>query len=113
MHHLERVLRQFGMVHGIPPPCDTEAELHHSTRKGQEPKNWLEINWRYIACWDHRLELLAQRAPIDAVDVRTSADYMLWFLSITRRWMTPRGIAAAQYAAAAPTITQFVSILPC
>ncbi|XP_057537628.1 uncharacterized protein LOC130815247 [Amaranthus tricolor] len=33
---------------------------------------------------------------------------MPWFLSITRRWMTPCAIfAAAHYAPAAPTITQF------
>ena len=114
MHLPERVLRQFGMVQGIPPPCDTEVELHHSSRKGWEPKNWLEINWRHIARWDHRLELLAQGAPIDAVGAPTSANYMLWFLSITRQWKTPRGIIeAAQYAPAAPKMTQFVSILPC
>ncbi|XP_057523596.1 uncharacterized protein LOC130803497 [Amaranthus tricolor] len=55
-----------------------------------------------------RLELLAQGAPIEAVGAPTSADYMLWFLSITRRWMTPRGImAAAQYTPAASTMTHF------
>ncbi|CAO2836184.1 unnamed protein product [Amaranthus hypochondriacus] len=33
---------------------------------------------------------------------------MQWFLSITRRWMTPRGVTeAAQYTPAAPTMTQF------
>ncbi|XP_057519716.1 serine/threonine-protein phosphatase 7 long form homolog [Amaranthus tricolor] len=49
----------FDMVEGIPPPCDTEAELHHS-RKGRDPKNWLEVNWRHVARWEHRLDLLAQ-----------------------------------------------------
>ncbi|XP_057527797.1 serine/threonine-protein phosphatase 7 long form homolog [Amaranthus tricolor] len=106
VHVPERVLRQFGMVQGISPRCDTKAELHHNSRKGREPKNWLEINWRHITRWDHKLELLAQGAPIDAVGAPTLADYM-WFLSITCRWMTPRGIiAAAQYAPAAPTLTQ-------
>ena len=112
MHLPERILRQFGMVQGIPPPCDTVADLHHSSRKGREPKNQLEINWRHIARWDHRLELLAQGASIEAVGAPTLADYMPWLLSITRRWMTPRGIiVAAQYAPAAPTMTHFVSIL--
>ncbi|XP_057539301.1 serine/threonine-protein phosphatase 7 long form homolog [Amaranthus tricolor] len=107
VHLPERVLRQFGMVQGIPPPCDTEAELHHS-RKGQEPKNWLEVNWRHVARWEHRLELLAQGASIDAAGAPTTADYIPWFLSITRRWMTPRGImAASQYTPAAPTMTHF------
>ena len=111
VHLPERVLRQFGMVQGIPPPCDTEAELHHS-RKGRDPKNWLEVNWRHVARWEHRLDLLAQGAPIDAAGAPTTADYMPWFLSITRRWMTPRGIlAASQYNPAAPTMTHFVSIL--
>ena len=41
----------------------------------------------------------------------TSADYMSWFLSITRQWMTPRGfVAASQYAPTAPVMTQFLSI---
>ncbi|XP_057524658.1 serine/threonine-protein phosphatase 7 long form homolog [Amaranthus tricolor] len=96
------------MVQGIPLPCDTVVDLHHNSRKGREPKNWLEINWRHVARWDHRLELLAQGASIEAVGAPTSMDYMPWFLSITRRWMTPRGIiAVAQYAPAAPTMTQF------
>ncbi|XP_057548033.1 protein MAIN-LIKE 2-like [Amaranthus tricolor] len=47
------------ILQGIPPPCDTLADLHHSSRKGREPKNWLEINWRHVARWDQRLELLA------------------------------------------------------
>ncbi|XP_057528789.1 uncharacterized protein LOC130807552 [Amaranthus tricolor] len=95
------------MVQGIPPPCDTEAELHHS-RKGRDPKNWLEVNWRHVARWEHRLDLLAQGAPIEAAGAPTTADYMPWFLSITRRWMTPRGIlAASQYNPAAPTMTHF------
>ncbi|XP_057535279.1 serine/threonine-protein phosphatase 7 long form homolog [Amaranthus tricolor] len=42
---------------GIPPPCDTEAELHHS-RKGRDPKNWLEVNWRHVARWEHRHKAL-------------------------------------------------------
>ena len=114
VHLPERVLRQFGMVQGIPPPCDTEAELHQSSRKGREARNWLDINARHIARWDHRLELLVQGAPIDGAGATTTEDYMPWFLSITRRWMTSRGIiAASQYAPAAPTMTQFVSILAC
>ena len=95
VHLPERILRQFGMVQGIPPPCDTVAVLYHSSRKGREPKNWMEVNWRHVARWEHMLELLTQGAPIEAVGAPTSADYMSWFLSITRRWMTPRGIIAA------------------
>ena len=83
VHLLKRVMCQFGMVQGIPPLCDTEVELHLTSRKGQAPKDWSEINGRHIARWDHRLELLAKGAPIDAVGASTSADYMPWFLSIT------------------------------
>ena len=35
VHLPERVMRQYGMVQGIPPPCDTEVELHLTSRKGQ------------------------------------------------------------------------------
>ena len=104
-------MRQYGLVQGIPPPCDTEPQLHLISRRNQAGANWMEINGRHIARWDHRLELLAQGAPIDVVGAPTTPDYMPWFLSITRRWMTPRAILeAAHYAPAAPTMTQFVSL---
>ncbi|XP_057537164.1 serine/threonine-protein phosphatase 7 long form homolog [Amaranthus tricolor] len=101
-------MRQYRLVQGIPPPCDTEPRLHQISRRNQAGANWMEINGRHIARWDHRLELLAQGAPIDVVGAPTTPDYMPWFLSITRRWMTPRVILeAAHYAPAAPTMTQF------
>ena len=59
VHLLERVLCQYGLVQGIPPPCDTEPELHIISPKNQCTMNWMEINWRHIALWDRRLELLA------------------------------------------------------
>ena len=110
VHLPERVLRQYGLVQGIPPPCDTDAEMHVSTCKGQGTRNWSEINGCHIAHWDQRLKFIAQGAPIDAAGASTTADYLPWFLSITRRLMTPQGIiVAAQYALAAPTMTHFVS----
>ncbi|XP_057522521.1 serine/threonine-protein phosphatase 7 long form homolog [Amaranthus tricolor] len=39
VHLLECVMLQFGMVLGIPPPCDTKVELHLTSRKGQSPKD--------------------------------------------------------------------------
>ena len=111
VHLPERILRQYGLVQGIPPPCDTEPELHLISRKNQGTANWTEINGGHIARRDHRLELLAQGTPIDAVGAPTTRDYMSWFLSITRRWMTPHGIiAAAHYAPVVLTMTQFVSL---
>ena len=110
VHLPERVLRQYGLVQGIPPPCDTEFELHVNTRKGQGTQNWSEINGCHIVRWDQRLELVAQGAPIDAAGASTTTNYMPEFLFITCRWTTPRGIiAAGQYAPAAPTMTHFVS----
>ncbi|XP_057544356.1 uncharacterized protein LOC130823658 [Amaranthus tricolor] len=101
-------LCQNGLVQGIPPPYETEPELHLISRKNEGTTNSTKINGCHIARWDHRLELLAQGALIDAVSAPTTRDYMPWFLSITRRWMTPRGIvAAAHYALAVSTMTQF------
>ena len=111
VHLPERVLRQYELVQGIPPPCDIEPELHLISRKNQGTTNWTKINGGHIAHWDQRLELLAQGAPIDVVGAPTTPDYMPWFLSITPRWMTPRDVtAAAQYAPTAPTMIQFVSL---
>ena len=97
VHLPERVLRQYGLVQGIPPLCDTKPVLYLILRKNQGTTNWMEINWRQITRWDRRLELLAQGAPIDVHGAPTTPDYMPWFLSITRRWMTPCGIIAASH----------------
>ena len=102
----ERVLRQYELVQGIPLPCDTKPNLHLISCKDQGTMNWTEINGRHIARWDHRLELLAHDAPIDVVGAPTTRDYMPWFFSITRRWITPRGIITpTHYAPSAHTIT--------
>ena len=112
IHLPKRELRQYGLVQGIPPPCDTEPELHLISCKNQGMANWMEINWRHIARLYYRLELLAQDTPIDVHGAPpTTSDYMPWLLSIIRQWMTPRGIiAASHYAPVAPTMTQFVSL---
>ena len=52
VHLPERVLRQYGLVQGIPPPYDTKPELHLISRKNQGTTNWTEINWRHITRWD-------------------------------------------------------------
>ena len=96
VHLPEHVLRQYGLVQGIPPRCDIEPELHLISRKNQGTTNWMEINWRHITRWDRRLELLAQGAPIDVHGTPTNSDYMLWFISITRRWMTHH-VASSQH----------------
>lgn len=112
LHLPERVLRQYGMVQGIPPECNTDAHLHRSNRMGPVSKNWSDINARHIALWDQRQEYLRQSISIDQAGVPTTPDYLPWFLSITRRWMTPRhAVAAAQYAPAAPMMTAFVSTI--
>ncbi|XP_057522403.1 serine/threonine-protein phosphatase 7 long form homolog [Amaranthus tricolor] len=59
VHLPKRVLRQYGLVKGILPPCDTEPQLHQISRKNQGAANLMDINWRHIARWDGRLELLA------------------------------------------------------
>ena len=111
VHLPERVLRQYRLVQGIPPPCDTESQLHLISSKNQGLAIWMDINWRHIGRWDGRLELLAQGTPINVHGAPTTPEYMPWFLSITRRWMTPHGIITmAHYALAAPTMTQFVSL---
>ena len=104
-------MRQYEFVKGIPPPCNTKPELHLISLKNQDTANWTEINWRHIAHWDRKLELLAQGAPIDVHGAPITPDYTPWFLTITRRWLTPCGIiAASHYAPATPTMTQFLKI---
>lgn len=84
VHLPERILRQHGLVQGIPAPCGIESELHLSTRKGQGMKDQSEINGHHIAHWYHRHKLLPQGAPINADGAPAIADYMSWLLSTTR-----------------------------
>ena len=61
-----------------------------------------------------RMMWMSMRIGYMSIDVHgapTTSDYVPWFLSITHRWMTPRGIiAASHYAPVAPTMTQFVNL---
>ena len=76
VHLPERALRQYGLVQGIPPPCDTELQLHQISRKNQGTKKWIDINWRHIARWDGRIESLAQGASIDVHGAPITPNYM-------------------------------------
>ncbi|XP_057516734.1 serine/threonine-protein phosphatase 7 long form homolog [Amaranthus tricolor] len=39
VHLPERVMHQYGLVQGIPPPCDTEPRLHQISRRNQAGAN--------------------------------------------------------------------------
>ncbi|KAL0320098.1 UNVERIFIED_CONTAM: hypothetical protein Sradi_5271300 [Sesamum radiatum] len=54
MHHVERVLRQFGMVQDIPPnPLVSERHLHQIDRRDRHGEDWAAFHRDYILKWNN------------------------------------------------------------
>ena len=58
-HIPERVLRQFRMQQGIPPPCLIDMELHLVDRQGRHQYDWVTFHAQYISLRATRFECIA------------------------------------------------------
>jgi len=88
-HQPDRVLRQFGMRQTVPTLCNTLPQLHQIDLRGKHDQNWHQIHAEYISFWRARHGRCAQGEIINESDV--SNDYLSWYDSITRRFITPDG----------------------
>ena len=88
-HHLERVMRQFGMHQEIPPACSYEQQLHAVDARGRHQRDCVTYHASYIALWDTRAARIITSPPmVGLMDFHDP--YMQWYRRITRRFMTPR-----------------------
>ncbi|KAL0430220.1 UNVERIFIED_CONTAM: hypothetical protein Sradi_0648000 [Sesamum radiatum] len=65
MHHVERVLRQFGMIQDIPPnPLVSERRLHQIDRRGRRGEDWVAFHRDYILKWNDVHSLIVVRPDV-------------------------------------------------
>lgn len=79
-------MRQFGLLQHIPDPVDTDDHLHGSSRRGRADENWCEVYADSIEIWNQREDFIAQ----EQISIPAADEYMEWYLSITRRYISPR-----------------------
>ncbi|KAL0412558.1 UNVERIFIED_CONTAM: hypothetical protein Sradi_1457500 [Sesamum radiatum] len=84
MHHVERVLRQFGMIQDIPPnPLVSERRLHQIDRRGRRGEDWVAFHRDYILKWNDVHSLIVVRPDVGN-GRGTVPDYMNWYHQISR-----------------------------
>ncbi|RVX18379.1 Serine/threonine-protein phosphatase 7 long form-like [Vitis vinifera] len=87
-HRLERVLRQFHMQQGIPPPCLIDIELHLVDRRGRHQYDWVTFHAQYNSLWATRSERIAT-TPLAITTMTFYDPSMQWYRRITRRLIAP------------------------
>ena len=87
-HRPERVLRQFGLIQGIPSTPPIDSDLHSIDRRGRPQFDWRLYHEHYVALWEARGDHIVTAAPIGP-HMDYHAPYMTWYRRITRRFITP------------------------
>ncbi|KAL0367455.1 UNVERIFIED_CONTAM: hypothetical protein Sradi_3635600 [Sesamum radiatum] len=83
MHHIEWVLRQFGMIQDIPPnPLVSERHLHQIDRRGRHEEDWVVFHRDYILKWNDVHSLTVVRPEVGNGRA-TVPDYMNWYHHIS------------------------------
>ena len=107
-HRPERVLRQFGLMQGIPPTCSIDIGLHSTDRRGRPQHDWRLHHEHYVELWNTRTERIVTADPIQP-HIDYHAPYMIWYRRITRRFITPMdNVGPMRYQATALSTTQLV-----
>ncbi|KAK4487505.1 hypothetical protein RD792_005851, partial [Penstemon davidsonii] len=82
-HFPDRVLRQFGMLQGIPDPCDTIRDLHTIDRRGKRHVDWARWHEQYINLWINYQNFVVN-GDFGVEHMDYNHPYMIWYRSITR-----------------------------
>ncbi|KAL0355060.1 UNVERIFIED_CONTAM: hypothetical protein Sradi_3952900 [Sesamum radiatum] len=102
MHHVERVLRQFGMIQDIPPnPLVSERRLHQIDRRGRRGEDWVAFHRDYILKWNDVHSLIVVRPDVGN-GRGTVPDYMNWYHQISRVQISHRIVSTTLLAIVPP-----------
>ena len=82
------MLRQFGLIQGIPSTPPIDFDLHSIDRRGQPQFDWKLYHKHYVALWEAREDHIVTAEPIEP-HMDYHAPYMTWYRRITRRFITP------------------------
>ncbi|KAL0379153.1 UNVERIFIED_CONTAM: Serine/threonine-protein phosphatase 7 long form [Sesamum radiatum] len=102
MHHVERVLRQFGMIQDIPPnPLVSERRLHQIDRRGRRGEDWVAFHRDYILKWNDVHSLIVVRPDVGN-GRGTVPDYMNWSINVYTE-AGPSNVYTVVYTEAGPS----------
>ena len=85
IHHLDRVLLQFGLAQKQPDHVVYDDRLHRIDLRGKVEKNWREEHGQYILTWDMRQQLC--HAPPQIGEMPHDHAYYRWYRSFTRKYV--------------------------
>ena len=106
----KHVLREFGLMQGIPPTCSIDIELHSTYQPSKPQHDWRLHHEHYVALWNTRIEHIVTTNPIEP-HMDYHAPYMIWYHRITRRFITPMdNVGLMRYQATALSTIQLVCI---
>lgn len=87
-HLPDRVMRQFGLSQAVLATCDTSVHLRRTDRRGKGDVSWAVQHAPFIDMWDQQLQNVVDGAPFqDRMEYHDP--YMVWYRSITRRFINP------------------------